>query len=87
MSLYQVQKLLFNLHNDVELKQKYKENPREVLKSYDLTDFELKALLEPDVGSLYRMRAHTYLLWSYGNLMGVKPEVYFKEIGRDKSKL
>jgi hypothetical protein len=85
MSVYQVQKLLFNLHNDLELKQKYKESPDEILKRYDLADAELKALLEPDVGSLYRMGTHTYLLWAYGTLMGVKPEVYFKQIGRDKN--
>jgi Aromatic-ring-opening dioxygenase LigAB, LigA subunit len=85
MSVYQVQKLLFNLHNDLELKQKYKESPQEVLKKYDLGDAELKALLEPDVGSLYRMGIHTYLLWAYGALMGVKPDVYFKQIGRDKN--
>lgn len=86
MSVYQVQKLLFNLHNDLELKQKYKENPKEILKRYDLTVSELKALSEPDVGSLYRMGTHTYLLWSYGMLMEVKPDVYFKQIGRDNSK-
>jgi hypothetical protein len=85
MSVYQVQKLLFNLHNDLELKQKYKESPEEVLKKYDLGDTELRALLEPDVGSLYRMGTHTYLLWAYGALMGVKPDVYFKQIGRDKN--
>jgi hypothetical protein len=84
MSLYQVQKLLFNLHNDLELKQKYKESPQEVLKEYDLAEAELKALLEPDVGSLYRMGTHTYLRWAYGALMGAKPDVYFKQIGRDK---
>jgi len=83
MSAYQVQKLLFNLHNDLELKQKYRESPEEVLEKYDLTDGELKALTEPDVGSLYRMGTHTYLLWAYGALMGVKPEVYFKQIGRN----
>jgi hypothetical protein len=50
MSVYQVQKLLFNLHNDLELKEKYKESPQEILKKYDLADAELKALLEPAVG-------------------------------------
>ena len=83
MSVYHVQKLLFDLHNDLELKQKYRESPEGVLKKYDLTAGELTALTEPNVGSLYRMGAHTYLLWAYGALMGVKPEVYFKQIGRD----
>jgi hypothetical protein len=72
MSVYQVQKLLFNLHNDLELKEKYKESPEEILKRYDLADSELKPLLEP-VGSLYRMRTHTYLLWAYGISLATLP--------------
>jgi hypothetical protein len=85
MSLYQVQKLLFNLHNDLELKEKYRENPHEVLQKYDLAESERKALLGPDVGSLYRMGTHTYLLWAYGTLMGVSREAYFEQIGRGSS--
>lgn len=41
MSRYQVQKLLFNLHNNLEVKQKYKETPQEILKRYDLAESEL----------------------------------------------
>ena len=55
MSVYQVQKPLFNLHNDLELKQKYKKNPQKILKKYDLAESELKALLggNKGVGSLF----------------------------------
>jgi aromatic ring-opening dioxygenase catalytic subunit (LigB family) len=52
MSLYQVQKLLFQLHNDLELRARYKADSRTVLKGYDLSDPETKVLLEADVGSL-----------------------------------
>jgi hypothetical protein len=85
MSLYQVQKLLFNLHNDLELKEKYKKDPAEVLNKYDLAESERAALLQPDVGTLYRMGTHTYLLWSYGGLMGVTRDVYFKQIRDEKN--
>ena len=54
MGLYYVQKLLFNLYNDLELRKSYKSNPKEVLKGYDLADSEIKALLNLDVGTLYR---------------------------------
>ena len=80
MSLYQVQKLLFQLHNDLELRARYKANSQKVLELYDLSDTETKMLLEADVGSLYRLGVHTYLLWSYGRLMGVAAENYFKQI-------
>ncbi len=80
MGLYHVQKLLFNLYNDLELRKSYKSNPKEVLKGYDLEDSEIKALLDLDVGTLYRMGSHTFLLWHFGRIMDVKPEVYFKQI-------
>jgi hypothetical protein len=80
MGRYYVQKLLFNLYNDLELRKSYGSDPKEVLKGYDLTEPEIKALLDHDVGSLYRMGAHTFLLWQFGRMIGVKPEVYFKQI-------
>ncbi|MCH6546288.1 MAG: hypothetical protein IH796_09865 [Deltaproteobacteria bacterium] len=80
MGLYYVQKLLFNLYNDLELRKSYKSNPKEVLKGYDLADSEIKALLNLDVGTLYRLGSHTFLLWQFGRIMDVKPEVYFKQI-------
>jgi hypothetical protein len=39
MSLYQVDKLLFALFNDLELQENYKQNPVAVLKRYDLQGF------------------------------------------------
>ena len=80
MGLYYVQKLLFNLYNDLELRKSYKSNPQEVLKGYDLDDPEIKALLDLDVGTLYRMGSHTFLLWQFGQIMEVKPQSYFKQI-------
>lgn len=81
MSLYQVQKLLFQLHNDLELRARYNADAPAVLKAYDLSDSETEVLLGADVGSLYRMGVHSYLLWSYGRLMRVPVEDYFKQIG------
>lgn len=51
-SLYQVDKLLFALFNDLELQESYKQNPAEVLKRYDLPDSELEALRDLDAGAL-----------------------------------
>ena len=80
MSLYQVDKLLFTLFNDLELQGKYKQNPDEVLKGYDLEDFEIKALREVNAGELYRMGAHSFLLWQFSRLMDLKPAIYFKQV-------
>jgi hypothetical protein len=80
MSLYQVDKLLFALFNDLELQEQYKRNRDEVLKRYDLQDFELKALREVNAGDLYRMGAHSFLLWQFSRLMDLNPAVYFKQV-------
>ena len=80
MSLYQVDKLLFALFNDLELQEKYKQNPDEVLKRYDLQDFEIKALRELNAGELYRMGAHSFLLWQFARMMDLKPAIYFKQV-------
>jgi len=80
MSLYQVDKLLFALFNDLELQQKYQQDPSEVLKRYDLQDFEFKALRDVNAGELYRMGVHSFLLWQFSRLMDLKPAIYFKQV-------
>jgi len=80
VSLYQVDKLLFQLFNDLDLQEKYKQNPSGVLKNYDLDECELKALRELRAGDLYRIGAHSFLLWQFARMMDVKPAVYFKQV-------
>ena len=80
MSLYQVDKLLFQLFNDLDLQQQYKQNPAAVLQRYDLQDNELKALREINAGELYRMGAHSFLLWQFARMMELSPAVYFKQV-------
>ena len=80
MSLYQVDKLLFALFNDLELQEKYKQKPDDVLKCYELDDFEVKALKEIDAGKLQRMGAHSFLLWQFARMMALEPAVYFNQV-------
>jgi hypothetical protein len=80
VSLYQVDKLLFALFNDLELQEKYKQNADEVLQRYDLRDFERKALREINAGELYRMGAHSFLLWQFARMMDLKPAIYFQQV-------
>jgi hypothetical protein len=80
MSLYQVDKLLFALFNDLELQEEYKQSADDVLERYDLQEDELKAIREVDAGALYRMGAHSFLLWQFARMMDLKPAVYFKQV-------
>lgn len=80
MSLYQVDKLLFQLFNDLDLQQQYKQDPAAVLQRYDLEDNELEALRKVDAGALYSMGAHSFLLWQFARMMELSPAVYFKQV-------
>ena len=80
MSLYQVDKLLFQLFNDLELQEKYKQDSESVLKRYELLEPELKALREVNAGELHRMGAHSFLLWQFARMMDLKPASYFKQV-------
>jgi hypothetical protein len=78
--LYQVDKLLFQLFNDLDLQQQYKQDPAAVLQRYDLQDNEREALREVNAGELYRMGAHSFLLWQFARMMDLSPAVYFKQV-------
>ena len=80
MSLYQVDKLLFQLFNDLDLQREYKQDPAAVLQRYDLQRNELEALREVNAGELYRMGAHSFLLWQFARMMELSPAVYFKQV-------
>jgi hypothetical protein len=45
-----------------------------------LQDFERKALREVNAGELYRMGAHSFLLWQFARLMDLNPAIYFKQV-------
>ena len=80
MSLYQVEKLLFHLFNDLDLQEKYKRDTEEVLKRFDLQESERAALREVNAGELYRMGTHSFLLWQFARMMDLNPAVYFKQV-------
>ncbi|HKY08906.1 MAG TPA: hypothetical protein VJQ55_11720, partial [Candidatus Binatia bacterium] len=59
---------------------KYKKNADDVLKRYDLERAELQAIRAVDAGALYRMGAHSFLLWQFARMMDLEPAVYFKQV-------
>ena len=81
MSLYQVDKLLFQLCSTIwSCKKNTSRDAETVLKRYDLQESELKALREVNAGELYRMGAHSFLLWQFARMMELKPAIYFKQV-------
>jgi hypothetical protein len=68
MSLYYVQKLIYNLNRDPHLQERFQVDMEDVLSDYDLTDEELDAIRKPDIGLLYVMGVNGQLLMHYAAL-------------------
>jgi hypothetical protein len=62
VSLYQVQKLLFHVNRDRQVRARFLAERERLVAEYDLTDDERRAVLGPDFHALYRMGVHSLLL-------------------------
>lgn len=82
MSVYQVNKILYQTDNDPAFRKRIMENPQAVLGEFKLTEEESAALTSGAVGKLYQMGVHTFLLnhlYRY-ELFGVNRDNYLSRI-------
>jgi hypothetical protein len=70
MSLYYVQKLLYQLNRDPGVRKRFDANRAELLAEYPLTEEERGAILGGDVGLLYVMGVNGQILMHYAALLG-----------------
>ncbi|MDE0795321.1 MAG: aromatic ring-opening dioxygenase subunit LigA [Alphaproteobacteria bacterium] len=68
MSLYYVQKLLYQLNRDAATRAQFTEDMDSVLAGYALTEEELTAIRMPDIGLLYVLGVNGQLLMHYAAL-------------------
>ncbi|MGH8219225.1 MAG: aromatic ring-opening dioxygenase subunit LigA [Steroidobacteraceae bacterium] len=78
MSLYHLQKLLYQLNRDPAVRKQYEQDFEELLAGYELTAEELRALREPDIGLLYVMGVNGQLLMHYAALRGFEWDAYIE---------
>jgi hypothetical protein len=71
VSLYQVQKLLFHVNRDRQVRARYLDQREGLVAEYQLTDEERRAVLEPDFHALYGMGVHSLLLAPLAATLGV----------------
>lgn len=71
MSLYNLQKVLYELNRDPAVQKKYHEDFAALLDQYDLTDEERHALTKPDIGLLYVLGVNGQILMHYAALVGM----------------
>ena len=72
MSLYYVQKLIYQLNRDPHVRKRFDEDFDSLLSEYELTDEEIRALKEPDIGLLYVLGVNGQLLMHYAPLFGIQ---------------
>jgi hypothetical protein len=76
MSLYQLQKLIYQVNRDSAQRERYRRDPAAFVKSYELSDEEAKAALAVDVRALYTLGVHSLLLRPFTLLHKVSNEDY-----------
>jgi len=72
MSLYQLQKFLYNLNRDPEVQVAYRDDPSRLLNHYDLTNEEKIALTEGDIGLLYVLGVNGQILMHYAAFLDIE---------------
>ncbi|HJT07404.1 MAG TPA: hypothetical protein VJ747_10780 [Stellaceae bacterium] len=78
MSLYYVQKLLYQLNRDAELRRRFAADAEAVLSSYELTAEERDAVRAADIGLLYVLGVNGQLLMHYAAFRGLEWGAYLE---------
>jgi hypothetical protein len=86
MSLYSVQKLIYQLNRDPALRVRHDNDLNSLLAEYDLTEEELSAIREPDIGLLYVMGVNGQLLMHYAALRGFEWNRYIEAMKEGERK-
>ena len=80
MSLYQLSKFLYLLNRDEDLKARFRSDASVTIKSFELTDEERRAVMEPDIGLLYVLGVNGQILMHYAAFCGVEWPDYLQRM-------
>jgi len=72
MSLYQLQKFLFELNRDESVQDRYRNDLDALISDFDLNDEESKALRDGDIGLLYVLGVNGQILMHYAAFLGIE---------------
>jgi aromatic-ring opening dioxygenase LigAB LigA subunit len=78
MSLYYLQKALYQLNRDPELRRRFEADAGAVLAAYELTHEERDAIREPDIGLLYVLGVNGQILMHYAAYRGFEWSAYLE---------
>jgi hypothetical protein len=78
MSLYQLQKFLYDINRDPSAQGKYRTDAQALLDRYELTGEERSALAAGDIGLIYVLGANGQLLMHYAAFLGLSWPAYIQ---------
>ena len=78
MSLYYVQKLLYQLNRDEAVRTRFESDRDALMREYRLTDEERRAIADGDIGLLYVMGVNGQILMHYAALIGQEWDEYIE---------
>lgn len=80
MSLYYLQKVLYDLNRSEEAQNKFEHDADDFLTSYNLTEEEIVAILKPDIGLLYVLGVNGQILMHYAAFHQIEWDDYLKSM-------
>lgn len=80
MSLYYVQKFLFEINRSDEMQAAYSADRHSLLGPYDLTEQEQRALTEPDVGLLFHLGVNGQILMHFAAFHQIEWQDYLQRM-------
>ena len=80
MSLYNVQKFLYELNRDERVQQAYRADRIQAIAGYDLDPEERGALVEPDIGLLYHLGVNGQILMHFAAFCGIEWSDYLQRM-------
>ncbi|MEL0138994.1 MAG: hypothetical protein VW800_01355 [Acidimicrobiaceae bacterium] len=80
MSLYYVQKFLYELNRSPQLQEAYTADRRAVLEPYALSDEEAEALTAPDIGKLYVLGVNGQILMHFAAFHQIEWQDYLQRM-------
>ena len=86
MSLYAVQKLIYELNRDARVREQLARDIDGLLGEYELTQEERTAIRDPDIGLLYVMGVNGQLLMHYAALRGYEWSAYIEAMREGERK-
>ena len=80
MTLYAVQKFLYELNRTPSLQAAYTDDRQAVLEPFDLSEEEVAALVEPDIGKLFHLGVNGQILMHFAAFHQIEWQDYLQRM-------